>query len=52
LSELRKSDDSLGKPKEGVVNAGYYSDENVRAFKEEGIEPYIATGLTPHIFLW
>jgi transposase len=35
-------------PKEVLADAGYWSEENVRALEEEKIEPFIATGRQKH----
>jgi transposase len=48
LRELDKNYDSLGKPEAMVADTGYFSEENVKACEEEGIEPYMATGRIPH----
>jgi hypothetical protein len=48
LDELSKNEDFLGKPKALAGDAGYYSDENVKACEEEGIDPYIPPSRIPH----
>jgi len=35
-------------PKRMMEDAGYFSEENVRAYEERGIEPFIATGRQKH----
>ena len=36
------------RPKEVLADAGYCSEENIRALETKGIEPYIATGRRKH----
>jgi hypothetical protein len=48
LDELRKNEDFLGQPRALGADAGYFSDENVKACEEKGIEPYIPPGRIPH----
>jgi len=35
-------------PKEVLADAGYWSEENIRALEKKGIEPFIATGRRKH----
>ena len=39
---------ALGKPKAGALDNGYFSATNMAAMEARDIEPYIATGRTPH----
>ena len=39
---------ALGKPKAGALDNGYFSATNIAAMETRDIEPYIATGRTPH----
>ena len=42
----------LGKPEAGALDNGYFSAHNITAFQARGVEPYIATGRTPHHRCW
>jgi transposase len=42
----------IGKPKAGVLDAGYFSARNVAEMERRGIDPYIATGREPHHRSW
>jgi hypothetical protein len=41
-----------GKPKAGALDNGYLSATNIAAMEARNIEPYIATGRTPHHPSW
>jgi transposase len=43
---------ALGTPKAAALDAGFFSEENVRGLLNRGIEPYIATGREPHHRSW
>src|SRR6266481_974798 len=43
---------ALGKPKAGALDNGYFSATNIAAIEARDIEPYIATGRTPHHPSW
>jgi hypothetical protein len=43
---------ALGKPKAGALDNGYCSATNIAAMEARDIEPYIATGRTPHHPSW
>lgn len=43
---------ALGTPKAAALDAGFFSEENVRGLLDRGIEPYIATGREPHHRPW
>jgi len=43
---------ALGKPKAGALDNGYCSATNIAAMEARDIEPYIATGRTPHHPRW
>lgn len=43
---------ALGRPKAAALDAGYFSEENVRGLLDRDIEPYIATGREPHHRPW
>ena len=43
---------ALGKPKAGALDNGYVSATNIAAMEARDIEPYIATGRTPHHLSW
>ena len=43
---------ALGKPKAGAWDHGYFSATNIAAMEARDIEPYIATGRTPHHPSW
>jgi len=40
--------DEIGIPENGLADTGYISEANIDALIEKGINPYIATGRTPH----
>ena len=42
----------IGTPEAGALDAGYFSEHNVREMEQRGIEPYIATGREPHHKSW
>jgi transposase len=42
----------VGKPKAAALDAGYFSEANLQACQERGIDPYIATGREPHHLDW
>jgi transposase len=42
----------VGTPKAGALDAGYFSEVNVKEMEQRGIEPYIATGREPHYKSW
>ncbi|MDR2140913.1 MAG: IS1182 family transposase [Deltaproteobacteria bacterium] len=48
LERLEKLPESLGKVDIMSADAGYYSDQNVKACEDKGIDPYIAAGRVPH----
>lgn len=39
---------ALGNPPAAALDTGYFSEGNVRVLEAAGIEPYIATGRSPH----
>ena len=39
---------ALGKPAAAALDTGYFSEGNVRVLEAAGIDPYIATGRSPH----
>ena len=43
---------ALGTPKAGALDHGYFSATNIAAMEARNIEPYIATGRTPHHPSW
>ena len=43
---------ALGTPKAGALDNGYFSATNIAAMEARDIEPYIATGRTPHHPSW
>src|SRR5713101_5900415 len=43
---------ALGKPKAGALDNGYFSATTIAAMEARDIEPYIATGRTPHHPSW
>ena len=43
---------ALGTPKAGALANGYFSATNIAAMEARDIEPYIATGRTPHHPSW
>ena len=42
----------LGQPKKANLDTGYFSADNIAGLKERGIDPYIATGRSPHHQGW
>lgn len=38
----------VGKPEAAALDNGFFSEANIRAFEQRGIEPYIATGREAH----
>jgi transposase len=42
----------VGKPKAAALDNGYFSQANIEALKERGIDPYIATGRDCHHKSW
>ncbi len=42
----------LGKPKAANLDTGYFSSNNIDGLQERGIDPYVATGRTPHHESW
>ena len=42
----------LGKPEAAALDNGYFSETNIRAFQEQEVEAYIATGREPHHKDW
>ena len=42
----------VGKPQAGALDAGYFSEHNIRQMESRGIDPYIATGREPHHKSW
>ena len=43
---------ALGTPTTANLDTGYFSPDNVAGFEARGIDPYIATGRTPHHHSW
>jgi transposase len=42
----------IGPPDAGAMDNGYFSESNIAACEQRGIEPYIATGRDPHHLSW
>ena len=42
----------LGQPQAANLDTGYFSENNITGLQERGIEPYIATGRSPHHQGW
>ena len=42
----------LGKPKAANLDTGYFSQDNIKGLQARGIDPYIATGRSPHHQGW
>ena len=42
----------LGQPKAANLDTGYFSQENINGLQARGIDPYIATGRSPHHQGW
>jgi transposase len=43
---------ALGTPEAAALDAGYWSEDNVKGLQTRGIDPYIATGREPHHQSW
>ncbi len=43
---------AVGTPEAAAIDNGYFSQDNVTACEDRGIEPYIATGQEPHHTSW
>lgn len=48
LAELDKIPEPLGRPKKLTADTGYFSERNVNACQEAGLDPYIAVGRERH----
>jgi len=44
--------DALGKPAAAALDNGYFSERNIEAMQERGIDPYVATGRDGHHKSW
>jgi transposase len=42
----------VGQPKKANLDTGYFSENNIAGLEARGIDPYIATGRTPHHQGW
>jgi transposase len=42
----------VGQPTAAALDNGYFSQANIQALEQRGIEPYIATGREPHHLSW
>ncbi|MCP4937506.1 MAG: transposase [bacterium] len=42
----------VGQPKKANLDTGYFSENNIVGLEERGIDPYIATGRSPHHQGW
>ena len=42
----------VGKPQTASLDTGYFSQDNIEGLEARGIDPYIATGRTPHHQSW
>src|SRR5207244_11718501 len=42
----------VGSPAAGAMDNGYFSEANIAACEQRGIDPYIATGRDPHHPSW
>ena len=42
----------IGPPAAGALDNGYFSESNIAACEQRGIDPYIATGRDPHHPSW
>jgi transposase len=42
----------VGQPTAAALDNGYFSEANIEALQQRGIEPYIATGREPHHHSW
>ena len=45
---IRDSANTAQTPKTFIADAGYWSEDNVKACEERGVDPHIATGRLPH----
>jgi hypothetical protein len=45
-------DPQIGPPQAAALDNGYFSEANIAACTQRGIEPYIATGREPHRRSW
>jgi transposase len=45
-------DQRLGQANAAALDNGYYSESNIAALEQKGIDPYIATGREPHHKSW
>jgi hypothetical protein len=52
LPTLNALDPEVGKPEAAAMDNGYFSESNINACQQRGIEPYIATGREPHHKDW
>jgi transposase len=43
---------AVGRPKKANLDTGYFSENNIAGLEERGIDPYIATGRSPHHQGW
>lgn len=43
---------AVGQPKKANLDTGYFSENNVAGLEARGIDPYIATGRSPHHHGW
>jgi hypothetical protein len=48
LSEMQALPEELGKIEKVLCDAGYYSEDNLKAMEDAGIEPYIPAGREKH----
>ena len=44
--------EQIGQPDAAVLDNGYFSQANIEAFEDRGVEPYIATGRESHHQSW
>jgi len=42
----------VGKPRSASLDNGYFSESNIKAIEDRGVEPYIATGREGHTKSW
>lgn len=49
---LKALSPEVGKPKAAALDNGYFSEANIQACQQRGIDPYIATGREPHHLDW
>jgi transposase len=52
LPTLDALDPAVGKAEAAAMDNGYFSETNIEACRQRGIEPYIATGREPHQKDW